>query len=63
VCDSKGVIYVGRDENMEPTKARFAQKTEFRTLADAVVGADIFLGLSTAACSSRRWSRPWPTSR
>ncbi|MCK6387007.1 MAG: NADP-dependent malic enzyme [Zoogloea sp.] len=48
VCDSKGVIYVGREENMEPTKARYAQKTEFRTLADAMVGADIFLGLSTA---------------
>ena len=48
VCDSKGVIYVGRDEKMEPTKARYAQNTEFRTLADAMVGADVFLGLSTA---------------
>ena len=48
VCDSKGVIYVGRDENMEPTKARYAQNTEFRTLADAMVGADVFLGLSTS---------------
>jgi malate dehydrogenase (oxaloacetate-decarboxylating)(NADP+) len=48
VCDSKGVIYVGRDENMEPTKARYAQNTEFRTLADAMVGADVFLGLSAA---------------
>jgi malate dehydrogenase (oxaloacetate-decarboxylating)(NADP+) len=28
VCDSKGVIYVGRDANMEPTKARYAQDTE-----------------------------------
>ena len=48
VCDSKGVIYVGRDENMEPTKARYAQKTECRSLADAMVGADVFLGLSAA---------------
>ena len=48
VCDSKGVIYVGRDENMEPTKARYAQKTECRTLADAMIGADVFLGLSAA---------------
>ena len=48
VCDSKGVIYVGREENMEPTKARYAQNTAFRTLADAMVGADVFLGLSTA---------------
>lgn len=48
VCDSKGVIYEGRDAKMEPTKAAFARNTEARTLADAIVGADIFLGLSTA---------------
>ena len=48
VCDSKGVIYVGRDTNMEPTKARYARETESRTLDDAISGADIFLGLSTA---------------
>lgn len=48
VCDSKGVIYVGRDAKMEPTKARYAQVTERRTLSDAIEGADIFLGLSAA---------------
>ncbi len=48
VCDSKGVIYEGREPNMEPTKARYAQNTEARTLGDAIVGADVFLGLSTA---------------
>ncbi|MFZ5583569.1 MULTISPECIES: NADP-dependent malic enzyme [Azospira] len=48
VCDSKGVIYVGRDAKMEATKARYAQETSARTLADAIVGADIFLGLSAA---------------
>ena len=48
VCDSKGVIYVGRDANMEATKARYAQETTARTLGDAIVGADIFLGLSAA---------------
>ena len=48
VCDSKGVIYTGRDANMEPTKARYARDTAARTLADAVVDADIFLGLSAA---------------
>ena len=48
VCDSKGVIYVGREANMEPTKARYAQKTEARTLNDVIEGADVFLGLSTA---------------
>jgi malate dehydrogenase (oxaloacetate-decarboxylating)(NADP+) len=48
VCDSKGVIWVGRDAKMDDTKARYAQDTAHRTLADAIVGADIFLGLSTA---------------
>ena len=48
VCDSKGVIYAGRDANMEATKARYARDTSHRTLGDAMVGADVFLGLSTA---------------
>ncbi|MDI3515899.1 MAG: NADP-dependent malic enzyme [Gammaproteobacteria bacterium] len=48
VCDSKGVIYEGREPDMEPTKARYAQTTDARTLGDAIVGADVFLGLSTA---------------
>jgi malate dehydrogenase (oxaloacetate-decarboxylating)(NADP+) len=48
VCDSKGVVYVGRDENMEPTKARYARETSARTLAEALDGADVFLGLSAA---------------
>ena len=46
VVDSKGVIFVGRDEKMDESKARYAQTTDARTLADAMVGADIFLGLS-----------------
>ena len=48
VCDSRGVIYVGRDERMEANKARYAQRTDSRTLADCIDGADVFLGLSTA---------------
>ncbi|MDR0634288.1 MAG: NADP-dependent malic enzyme, partial [Azoarcus sp.] len=48
VCDSRGVIYQGREENMEPTKARYAQATEARTLGEAIAGADVFLGLSKA---------------
>ena len=46
VCDSKGVIFPGRETPMEENKARFAYRTSARTLADAIVGADIFLGLS-----------------
>jgi malate dehydrogenase (oxaloacetate-decarboxylating)(NADP+) len=45
--DSKGVIHTGR-EGLDPSKARYAQATDARTLGDVTVGADIFLGLSTA---------------
>lgn len=48
VVDSRGVIWDGRDANMEPNKQRYAQATEARTLADVVAGADVFLGCSTA---------------
>lgn len=46
VTDQKGLIYEGRDVPMDSHKARFAQVTEKRTLAEAIVDADIFLGLS-----------------
>jgi len=48
VTDSKGVIWQGREANMEANKARYAQATDARTLADIVAGADVFLGCSTA---------------
>jgi len=48
VTDSRGVIYQGREANMEANKARYAQATDARTLADIVDGADVFLGCSTA---------------
>jgi len=46
MVDTKGVIYEGRTEGMNPYKARFAQKTHLRTLADAVKDADVLVGLS-----------------
>ncbi|HHR6080682.1 NADP-dependent oxaloacetate-decarboxylating malate dehydrogenase [Providencia sp. wls1943] len=47
VCDSKGVIYKGRDERMDATKAAYAiDDNGQRTLADAIPDADIFLGCS-----------------
>ena len=52
VCDSKGVIYEGRPGGFDESKARYAQKTEARTLADVVRGADVFLGCSTAGVLS-----------
>jgi len=46
VTDLAGVVYEGRVELMDPDKARFAQPTSARTLAEVMPGADIFLGLS-----------------
>ena len=46
VTDIAGVVYEGRKKEMDPWKARYAQKTKARTLADVIEGADIFLGLS-----------------
>ncbi|MBF0167668.1 MAG: NADP-dependent malic enzyme [Alphaproteobacteria bacterium] len=46
VSDIEGVVYEGRTKLMDPYKARYARKTEARSLAEAIVGADIFLGLS-----------------
>ncbi len=48
LVDSKGVVYKGRTEAINKYKARYAQETPHRTLADALVGADVFLGCSTA---------------
>jgi malate dehydrogenase (oxaloacetate-decarboxylating)(NADP+) len=50
LCDSKGVIYEGRREGMNKYKERFARRTDARTLADAMRGADVFCGLSVADC-------------
>ncbi len=46
IADSKGVIYEGRTEGMNEYKANHAVKTDARTLADAMKGADAFVGLS-----------------
>ncbi len=46
MCDTKGVIYKGRTEGMNPYKELFAAETELRTLEEAVKGADVLFGLS-----------------
>ena len=46
LVDRSGVVYAGRSGKLDETKARYANDTAARTLADAVAGADIFLGLS-----------------
>jgi len=48
MCDSQGVIYKGRTSGMNPYKAEFANDTKARTLAEAMKGTDVFIGLSAA---------------
>ena len=52
MCDSKGVIHADRTD-LSKEKQRFAVKTDKRTLADALVGADVFLGLSVGNCLTK----------
>ncbi len=46
LCDTKGVVYRGRTEGMNQWKSAHAAETKARTLTDAMVGCDVFLGLS-----------------
>jgi malate dehydrogenase (oxaloacetate-decarboxylating)(NADP+) len=47
MCDSRGVIYKGREKNMNAQKEKFAADTSARKLEEAMKGADVFVGLST----------------
>ena len=53
VCDSKGVIYEGRPGGFDESKARYAQTGAERSMADAVNGADVFLGCSAPGVLSQ----------
>jgi malate dehydrogenase (oxaloacetate-decarboxylating)(NADP+) len=57
LCDSKGVVFKGREAGMNPFKEELAVDTGARTLADALVGADVFVGLSIANCVTREMVR------
>ncbi len=48
LCDSKGVVYKGREDGMNKFKEEFAADTKARTLAQAMKGADVFCGVSIA---------------
>ncbi|MEL7430310.1 MAG: phosphate acyltransferase, partial [Pseudomonadota bacterium] len=48
VSDSKGVVWEGRNESMDPYKEAYSQKTDKRELAELMPGADVFIGLSAA---------------
>jgi malate dehydrogenase (oxaloacetate-decarboxylating)(NADP+) len=53
VCDREGVIYRGREKGMDQFKAAHAIDTKLRTLAEAMKGADCFMGLSVAKSVSK----------
>ncbi|HEX6199359.1 MAG TPA: NADP-dependent malic enzyme, partial [Thermoanaerobaculia bacterium] len=52
LCDSSGVIYRGRTEHMDEMKEEYAADTDARTLAEAMAGADVFVGLSVGGIVS-----------
>ena len=54
LCDTRGVIYKGRKDGMNEWKARHAANTKCRTLAEAMDGADVFLGLSVKDAVSKK---------
>jgi malate dehydrogenase (oxaloacetate-decarboxylating)(NADP+) len=53
LCDTKGVIYQGRTDGMNQWKSAHAAKTSARTLAEAMVGADVLFGLSVKGAVTR----------
>ncbi len=53
MCDSNGAIYKGRKEGMNKYKDEFAVETKARTLADAMVGCDVFIGCSAKGLVSQ----------
>jgi malate dehydrogenase (oxaloacetate-decarboxylating)(NADP+) len=53
LIDTKGVVFKGRTEGMNPYKEYFAVETEARTLADAMKGADVFCGVSVKGIVSK----------
>src|SRR4029077_16281272 len=53
MCDTNGVVQEGRAEHINTSKARYASKTSARTLEEAMVGADVFFGLSQAGCVTK----------
>ncbi len=62
MCDTTGVIYKGRKEGMNKYKELFACETEARTLAQALVGADVFVGLSAANSLTAEMIQPMAKS-
>ncbi|HWU56952.1 MAG TPA: NADP-dependent malic enzyme [Rhizomicrobium sp.] len=55
LTDIKGVVHKDRGDDMPPNMARYARKTDARTLGDVLVGADVFLGLSAPNVLKAEW--------
>lgn len=55
VCDTRGVIWKGRGAGMTPEKEEFATENEARTLEEALVGADVFVGVSAAGALKKEY--------
>ncbi len=53
MCDTKGVIYKGRTEGMNPYKERLAVEVPWRTMEEAMDGADVFIGVSAKGAVTR----------
>jgi len=58
MCDTSGVIYKGRKDGMNKYKELFMVETEARTLTQALVGADVFVGLSAAGALTGEMIKP-----
>lgn len=58
MCDSQGTIFSGRTAGMNPYKQKFANPTKARTLTEALVGADVFVGLSVAGAVTQEMIKP-----
>lgn len=57
LVDTKGVVFVGRTDGMNPYKARYAANTPARTLEEAMAGADVFIGLSAPNIVTKAMAR------
>ena len=55
LTDIKGVVHEGREADMPPNMARYARRTDARTLSDVLDGADVFLGLSAPGVLKPEW--------
>ncbi|MCC6291665.1 MAG: NADP-dependent malic enzyme [Bryobacterales bacterium] len=58
MCDSKGVLHAGRMAELNPYKQQFVRETAARTLSQALAGADVFIGLSSANCVTGEMLKP-----